>query len=90
MTQCPPYARVSSASKTKLIQRRQNLSLQSTFPVKIYQPEEGLTKGQISDKDVECFLCLVVSIISSEKEYNNSSYSKNNKNRSSRPEVSVL
>ena len=51
----------------KLIKRRQNLSLQSTFPTKLYQPEEDPTKGQISDKDVECFLCLVVSIINSEK-----------------------
>ena len=43
---------------------------QSTFPTKLYQPEEDPTKGQISDKDVECFLCLVVSIINSEKEIN--------------------
>ena len=38
------------------------------FPTKLYQPEEDPTKGQISDKDVECFLCLVASIINFEKE----------------------
>ena len=54
----------------KVIKRRQNLSLQSTFLIKLYQPEEDPTKGQISDKDVECFLCLVVSIVNSEKEIN--------------------
>ena len=61
---------VSSASYTKLIKRRQNFSLQSNFPIKLYQPEEDPTKGQISDKDVEFFLCLVASIINSEKEIN--------------------
>ena len=40
------------------------------FTIKLYQPEEDPAKGQISDKDVECFLCLVVSIINSEKEIN--------------------
>ena len=38
------------------------------FPIKLYQYEEDPTKGQMSDKDVECFLCLVVSILNSEKE----------------------
>ena len=47
--------------------RRQNLSLQSTFPIKLYQPEDP-TVGQISDKDIQCFLWLVVSILSSERE----------------------
>ena len=50
--------------------RRQNLSLQSTFPIQLYQPEEDPTVGQISDKDVQCFLCLVVIILNSEKEKN--------------------
>ena len=45
-------------------------SLQSTFPIKLSQPEEDPAKGQISDKVVECFLCLAVSIINSEKEIN--------------------
>ena len=45
-------------------------ALQSTFSIKLYQPEEDPTKGQISDKDVECFLCLVLSILNSEKEIN--------------------
>ena len=27
----------------------------SNFPIKIYQPEEDPTVGQLSDKDVECF-----------------------------------
>ena len=42
--------------------RRQNLSIQSTFPIKLYQPEEKPKVGQISDKDVQYFLFLVVSI----------------------------
>ena len=48
--------------------RRQNLSLQSTFPIKLYEPEEDPTVGPISDKDIQCFLWLVVSILSSERE----------------------
>ena len=48
--------------------RRQNLSLQSTFPIKLYQHEEDPTVGQIFDKVIQCFLWLVVSILSSEKE----------------------
>ena len=47
--------------------RRQNLSLQSTFLFILYQPEEDPAVGQISDKDVQCFLSLVVSILKSEK-----------------------
>ena len=43
--------------------RRQNVSLQSTFPIKLYQPEEDRTVGQILDKDVQYFLCLVVIIL---------------------------
>ena len=46
----------------------QNLSLQSTFSIKLYQPEKDPTVGQILDKDVQCFLCLVVSTLNSEKE----------------------
>ena len=38
--------------------------------LKCYQPEEEPTKGHISDKDVECLLCLVASIINFEKEIN--------------------
>ena len=53
--------RLSPASKTNLIMRRLLLSLQSAFPVKLYHPEEDPTVGQISEKDVQCFLCLVVS-----------------------------
>ena len=48
--------------------RRQNLSLQSTFPIKLYQPVEKPKVGQISDKDVQYFLCLVVSILIYERE----------------------
>ena len=33
-----------------------------------FQPEENPTVGQLSDKDVQCFLCLVVSILNSERE----------------------
>ena len=47
--------------------RRQNLSLQSTFPIKLYKPEEDPTVGQISDKDVQWSLCLVAIILNSEK-----------------------
>ena len=50
--------------------RGQNLSLQSTFPIKFCQPEEKPTVGQISDKDFQCFLCLVLTILNSEKEIN--------------------
>ena len=64
------YGKFSPASYTKLIKRRKNLSLQSTFPIKLYQPEEDPTLGQISDKDVQCFLCLVVSTLNSETEIN--------------------
>ena len=53
---------------TKLNKRRQNLSLQSTIPIKLYQPEEDLTVGQLSGEDVQCFLCLPVSTLNSEKE----------------------
>ena len=66
---------------------RQNLSLQSTFPIKLYHPEEDPKKGQISDKNVECFLCLVVSILNSEKEI--ILHIKKKTNRSSRPEAEV-
>ena len=57
------------------------------FVIKFYQPEEDPTVGQISDKDVQCFLCLVVSTLNSEKKQTNSSFFRKNKNRSSRPEV---
>ena len=50
--------------------RRQNLSLQSAFLIKLYQPEEDHTGGQISDRDVQCFLCLAVIILNSENEKN--------------------
>ena len=43
--------------------RKQNLSLQSTFPIKFYQTEKDPTVGQISNKDVQCFLCLVVTTL---------------------------
>ena len=48
--------------------RTQISSLQSTFPIKLYQPEGDPTVGQIWKKDVQCFLCLVVSILNSERE----------------------
>ena len=51
-------------------QKNSNLSLQSTFPIKLYQPEADPAKGQISDKDVQHLLYLVVSIKNSEKEIN--------------------
>ena len=40
---------------------RQNLSLPSTFPIKLDQPEEDPVVIQI--RDVQCFLCLVISIL---------------------------
>ena len=43
--------------------------------------------GLISDKDVQCFLYLVVSTLNSEKERTNSSFFRKNKNISSLPEV---
>ena len=46
-------------------------SLQNTFPIKLYQPEEDPAVGGSNlDKDVQCFLCLVVSTLNSEKEMN--------------------
>ena len=51
--------------------RRQNLSQQSIFPIK------DPTVRQISDKDVQCFLCLVAIILNSEKEKNSSYFRKN-------------
>ena len=48
--------------------RKQNLSLQSTFPIKLYQSEEKPEVGQILDKDVQYVLCLVVSILIYERE----------------------
>ena len=50
--------------------RQSSLKEGKTFPIKLYQSEEDPAKGQISDKDVERFLCLVASIINSEKEIN--------------------
>ena len=53
-----------------LVMRRQNLSLRSTFPIKLYhnnnfdflvnfilfhQPEEDPTVGQISEKNIQCY-----------------------------------
>ena len=43
---------------TSVIMRTQNLSLQSTFRIKLYQPEENPTVGQISEKEVQCFYTL--------------------------------
>ena len=50
-----------------VIMRRENLSLQNTFLIKLYQPEDNTTMGQISENDVQCFLCSVVSILNSER-----------------------
>ena len=47
-------SRVSSTSWKKLIKRRQNLSLQSTSPIKFYQPEEDPSKGRSSRPEVFC------------------------------------
>ena len=55
---------------TNLTRRRQNLSLQSTFSIKFYQPEEDPIVGQISNKDFQCFLYLVGSILNSGRETN--------------------
>ena len=46
----------------------QNLLLQGTYLIKLYQPEEDPTVGQISDEDVQCFLSSVVSTLNFEKE----------------------
>ena len=50
-------------STALVIMRRQNTSLQSTFLIKFYQYEENPTVSQIWEKDVQCFLCLLVSIL---------------------------
>ena len=42
----------------------------SHMHIKFYQPEEDCKKGQVSEKDVQCFLCLVVRISNSERELN--------------------
>ena len=34
-------------------------SIQSTFPVKLYQPKEDLTVGKISYKDLQCFFMFI-------------------------------
>ena len=36
--------------------------------IQLYQPGKDPTVGQTLDKDVQCFLCLVVSSLNSEKE----------------------
>ena len=48
-----------------VILRTQNLSLQSTFLIKLYHPEENPTVSQTTKKDVQCFLCSVVCILNS-------------------------
>ena len=60
--------------------RRQNLSLQDTFPIKLYQPEENPTVCQISEKDVRYFLCSAVSILKYEAETNSSLFRKDKNN----------
>ena len=55
------------SATVSVIMRRQNLSLQSTFLIKLYQPEENPTVGQISEKDFQCFLGSVASILNSER-----------------------
>ena len=50
-----------------VIMKRENLSPQSTSPIKLYQPEKNPTVGQVSEKDVQCFLCSVVCISNSGK-----------------------
>ena len=50
--------------------RRQNFSLENTFPIKLCQPEANPTVVHTSEKDVQWFLCSVVSILNSEKEIN--------------------
>ena len=60
------FGRVSLASKKNLIISRQNISLQSTFPIKLYQPEDDRTIVQILGKVIQFFLCLVVSILNCE------------------------
>ena len=42
------------------LRKGRTFSLQSTFPIKLYQPEEDPTVGQISGKDIQYVLCLVV------------------------------
>ena len=50
--------------------RRQKLSLHNTFPIKLCQPEENPTVGQILNKDVQYFLCLADNTLNSETETN--------------------
>ena len=45
-----------------------SLSPQSTFPIKLYRPEENPTMGQILEKDVQCFLGGAVSTLNSQRE----------------------
>ena len=43
----------------------------SDMHIKFYQSEEGrFKKGQITEKDVQRFLCLVISILKFERELN--------------------
>ena len=37
--------------------------------LKLYQPEENPAVGQISEKDVQCFLYSLVSSLNSERQY---------------------
>ena len=46
--------------------KKQNFSLQGTFPIKLYQLEEDPTIVQISGKGVQWFLYLVVGIFNCE------------------------
>ena len=54
-------------STASVIMRRQNTSLQSAFLIKFYEHEENPTVSQIWEKDVQYFLCLLVSILKPER-----------------------
>ena len=49
------YEKALPASKTNLIKRRQEVSLQITFPIKLYQPEEDSIASQISARMFNAF-----------------------------------
>ena len=75
-----------------VIMRRSDLSLQSSFVIKVYQPKENPTVGQISEKKkhVQCFLCFAVCILNSEKIILFIFYKKNISNTQVKTELTAL
>ena len=44
------------------LRKGRTFSLQSTLPIKLYQPEEDPTVGQISGKDIQCFYVYLLTL----------------------------